>query len=345
MSARYSTVNKFKYSNTWDKYNNGQQYVYASPQPMYRSYSASKSYDSDALRDVINAAGPNQLYHRPGFSSHMIDNGRSFSRSYKLNEDHDPVRVIKPTTPVTHRQNVRVRYLDPPAPPQHAPIVVHERMMTPPPPPPPLVIKQRPITPPSPPPLVIREKAPSKPLVAREVTHIEKILPPPPAPPRQVIVERIPNPPKPRDIIYEKWLPYQKPKDRQVIMERGKIYAQQPTPKNVIIDHEVPHVSIDQHVYHEGTFRADPERNHILDAAVRSELKVVDKIYDLPAHTVHVSNQSRPTTPKYYLQKLELVRSKTDMPSELPRTAMGPFNYSGPWNTTYRSSYTSKNVN
>lgn len=332
MSARprtYSTVSKFKYSNNWDKYNNA---------------ATNRSYDSDALRNVINAAGPNQLYHRPGFSNHMIDNGRSYGTE-RLNEDHDPVRVIKPTEPITHRQNVRVRYLDPPAPPQHAPIVVKERMLTPPPPPPPLVIKQRPVTPPTPPPLVIRERAPEKPQVAREVTYIEKILPPPPQPPRQVIVERIPNPPKPRDIIYEKWLPYQKPEDRQVIVERGKIYARAPTPKNVIIDHETPHVKIDRHVYNEGTFRADPDRNNVLDAAARAELQVVDKIYDLPSHTVHVSNQSRPTTPKYYLQKLELVRSKTDMPSELPKTAMGPFNYSGPWNTTYRSSYTGKHVN
>lgn len=334
MSARYSSLDKYKYLNTWDKYN---------------TTSVGRSYDGNTMTHVINAAGPNQVYHRPGYATHMVDNGRPVSASYKINQDDNPLHVVKQTNPVTHRQNVRVRYLEPPAPPKHAPIVIKERMLTPPPPPPPLVIKQRPITPPTPPPLIIREKAPAEPQVARSVTFIEKILPPPPAPARQVIIERIPNPPKPRDLIYEKWLPYRQPDDRQVIVERGKIYAQHPQPKNVIIDHEIPNISVDQQVYNEGTFRADPSRNHYIDGRTRNaELQVVDKIYDLPSHTVQMTNQSRPSTPKYYLQKLELVRSKTQVPTmskELPKTAMGPYNYAGPWNTTYRSSYTGKRVN
>ncbi len=147
-------------------------------------------------------------------------------------------------------------------------------------------------------------------------------------------------------------MPYQKPEDRQVIVERGKIFARMPTPKNVIIDHEIPNINVERHVYNEGTHRADPNRYKTLDGTTNAELKIVEKIYDLPSHTVHVSNQSRPTTPSYYLQKLEIVqkpqvllRSSTDMPSKLPNTAMGPFNYSGPWNTTYRSSYTGKKLN
>lgn len=147
-------------------------------------------------------------------------------------------------------------------------------------------------------------------------------------------------------------MPYQKPEDRQVIIERGKTFARIPTPKNIIIDHEVPRINVEQHVYNEGTFRADPKQNHVLNTTTPSELRVVNKIYDLPSHTVHVSNQSRPVTPSYYLQKLEVMQSQpkflrasTDMPSRLPKTAMGPYNYSGPWNTTYRSSYTGKRVN
>ena len=143
-------------------------------------------------------------------------------------------------------------------------------------------------------------------------------------------------------------MPYRRPDDRQVIVERGPIYAQHPIPKNVIIDHEIPNISIDQQVYNEGIFKADPRRNSYLDGTTtNAELQVVDKIYDLPTHTVQVTNQSRPITPKYYLQKLELVRSKTQVPSttELPKTAMGPYNYAGPWNTTYRTSYTGKRVN
>lgn len=329
-SARYSSLNKYKYLNSWDKYN-----------------SATGSYDAahpDMVREVINAAGPNNLYHSPGHIVHVNDNGRSHSRSYKINEDPNPVRMVKQTAPVTHKQNIRVRYLDPPPPPEHAPIVIKERMLTPPPPPPPLVIRQRAQTPPTPPPLVIRERPPSEPKVARETTYVERIIPGPPQPPRQVIVERIPAPQRPRDLIYEKWLPYQQPADRRVIVERGKTFARVPTPKNVIIDHEVPHITIEKHVYNEGTHRADPKVYSRLDNRT-AELQLVDRIHDLPAHTTVVSDQSRPFTPSYYLQKLELVRSKTEMPSKLPKTAMGPYNYAGPWNTTYRSSYTGKRLN
>lgn len=143
--------------------------------------------------------------------------------------------------------------------------------------------------------------------------------------------------------VLKKWLPYQQPADRRVIVERGKTFARLPTPKNVIIDHEIPHINIEKNVYNEGTHRADPRSYSRLSN--NAELKIVDKIYDMPAHTTVVSDQSRPFTPSYYLQKLELVRSKTAVPSELPKTAMGPYNYSGPWNTTYRSSYTGKRLN
>lgn len=317
MSARYS----------WDKFNTN-------------TYTT--NYDHDMLRDVINSAGPNNIYHRPGHSARINDNGRPYSRSYQINEDSNPLRVIKQTAPITQRQNVRVRYLEPPAPPAHAPIVIRERMLTPPPPPQPLVIRQRAATPPQQPPLVIRERPPMEPKVARQVTFIEKILPPPSPPPRQVIVERIPNPPKPRDLIYEKWLPYQQPANREIIVERGRVYAKQPTPKNVIIDHEIPHMNIERHVYNEGTHRADPASYNYLNG--QAELKVVNQIYDMPEHTLQVVNHSRPSTPKYYLKKLELVRSKTDM-NYAPKTSMGPYNYSGPWNTTYRTSYTPKRTN
>ena len=90
-----------------------------------------------------------------------------------------------------------------------------------------------------------------------------------------------------------------------------------PTPKNVITDHEVPHITIEKHVYNEGTHRADPKVYSRLDNRT-AELQLVDRIHDLPAHTTVVSDQSRPFTPSYYLQKLELVRSKTEMPSKLP---------------------------
>lgn len=313
MSARYSR-------NSWDKYNTA-------------------NYDSDVLTEVINSAGPNSIYHRPGYSARI--NGRTLSASYQINEDPNPLRVVKQTAPITQRQNVRIRYLQPPSTPKHAPIIVQERMLTPPPPPPPLVITQRQATPPKQPPLIIRERPPEEPQVARHPTFIEKIIPGPPPPPQQVIVNRIAAVQQPRDLVYEKWLPYGKVPDREVIVQKGRVYAKQPTPKNVIIDHEIPHVAVERHVYNEGTYRADPSNYSYLNGS--AELKVVDKIYDMPEHTLQVVNHSRPSTPKYYLKKLELVRSKTDM--NCAQTSMGPYNYSGPWNTTYRTSYTPKRTN
>ena len=63
---------------------------------------------------------------------------------------------------------------------------------------------------------------PPTPPTQQQPQIIEKILPAPPAPPRQVIVERLPAPPqKPRQVIYEKWLPYQETKERPVIVERA----------------------------------------------------------------------------------------------------------------------------
>jgi hypothetical protein len=59
-------------------------------------------------------------------------------------------------------------------------------------------------------------------------------------------------------IIYEKWLPYQKPADRQVILERGKIYEKIPAPKNVIIDYERPQVQVQRIVHNDGVMRVDP---------------------------------------------------------------------------------------
>ena len=51
-------------------------------------YSAvSKSYDGNTLTHVINAAGPNQVYFRPGYATQLLDNGRPISASYKINQD------------------------------------------------------------------------------------------------------------------------------------------------------------------------------------------------------------------------------------------------------------------
>ena len=144
--------------------------------------------------------------------------------------------------------------------------------------------------------------------------------------------------------------------DRQVIVERGKIYEKQPNPKNVIIEYENPHVNLEKRVYDEGVIRADPRTYSSLESyRNNAELRIVDRINDVPmpnateythvrsytpapAHTTYqcqTQTLNRPVTPK-------LSRPKTASGSLVINPPKGPTSYNGPWNTTYRASYTGK---
>jgi len=138
--------------------------------------------------------------------------------------------------------------------------------------------------------------------------------------------------------------------DRQVIVERGRIYEKQPNPKNVIIEYENPNVNIDRRVYDEGVIRADPRTYSSMESyRNNAELRVVDRINDIPmpnasyshsytpapVSTQHISVNTRPVTPK-------LSRPKTTSGSLVINAPKGPTSYNGPWNTTYRSSYTGR---
>jgi hypothetical protein len=75
-----------------------------------------------------------------------------------VQSDQDPLRVVKPADQNIHyKQQVNVRFLQPPSGPEPAPIIIKERQAPAPPAPPPVVIRQRPQTPPTPPPLIIRK--------------------------------------------------------------------------------------------------------------------------------------------------------------------------------------------
>lgn len=179
----------------------------------HSSSSRAWSRNNELADEIIARAGPNNVYYRPGFSSE-VSNVTKYTTEithlpasvstvqYLVNDDPDPVRIVRPTEPVTMRQNIKVRYLNPPTPPTPAPIIIKERQLTPPPPAPPIYIRQHAPAPPTPPPLVIRERAPTPPRMP-EPAIIEKIIPAPSPPPRQVIIERIPAPEKPREVIYE----------------------------------------------------------------------------------------------------------------------------------------------
>jgi len=85
-----------------------------------------------------------------------------------------------------------------------------------------------------------------------------------------------PLPAKPRPVIIEKWLPYKKPPERQVLYER----AEQTEPNraaqhNVILQYESPRVRIEQDIQNVGCFRVDPE---LYRAEFGTELRRTDSI-------------------------------------------------------------------
>lgn len=133
----------------------------------YKRPSYSFESNNDLANEVLAKAGPNNIYYRPGYSTEY-SNRTTYTTEishepttysnvqYKINDDPDPVRIVRQTEPVTQRQNIRIRYLDPPTPPTPAPIVIRERQLTPPPPAPPIYIRQQARAPPTPPPLFIR---------------------------------------------------------------------------------------------------------------------------------------------------------------------------------------------
>jgi hypothetical protein len=329
----------------------------------YKNFS-SKSFNyernSNAVNEILSQAGPHNIYHRPGTAAEISNHtqitteishhpGRYNNYQYRINEDHNPVRLVRPITPVSLRQNVRIRHLEPPELPTPNPIIVQERQLTPLPPAPPVYIRQYQPAPPTPPTLVIRERPPVAPKMP-ETTYIEKIIPAPEPPARQVIIERIPAPERPRDVVYEKWLPYKPLPDRQVILERGRMYERQPDPKNIIIDYEQPRVNIDRRVYDEGVIRADPRTYSSMESYRNNahEVRVVDRITDAPManssySSYPVQTYSRPASTYNRAVTPLLSRPKTSSgPMIIGGGPKGPAGYNGPWNTTYRSSYNGK---
>lgn len=325
------------------------------------------------IADVLSKAGSSEIYsHRLGLTSEVSNFNRGNTvtlpqlvpkeksprygpNDYRINEDNDPIRITRPIDFAidSPKQNIKIRYLEPPNLPKPNPIIIRERQQSPPPAAPPIYIRQYQKAPPTPPPLIIRERPPVAPSMP-EITYIEKIVLPPTPPPRQVIIERIPAPQKPRQIIYEKWLPYKPLSERDVLVERsGKFYEKQPNPKNIIIDYENPKVSDEKVIFNEGTIRADPRTYESFETENKSkpEIRLVNKIDDVLVNYdskmfsssgdqgTSLLNSSNSTTA---LNKYKPIESNTK-PTESGATANSSQMYvakGGIWNTTYRSSYT-----
>jgi hypothetical protein len=363
------------YNNFLDKYrtnlntrggdNSQQRSNYVSTQPQ-QSQNYGNQYDSSTLRasgnvvqderfgnEILARAGPSHHYQHPDYRTHEVIAPDGRMDNLNVQSDHEPLHVVKPADQNVHyKQQVNVRFLQPPAGPEPAPIIIKERHAPAAPPQAPVVVRQRPPTPPTPPPLIIRERPPTPP-TQQQPQVIEKVLPAPPAPPRQVIVERLPQaPPKPRQVIYEKWLPYHETKERPVIVQRAPAPEFIRPPKNVIIEYEQAKAHHEQVVVDEGVFHADPHTHNA--TSTMGEVRMVDKITDLPVnYSKYLTNrrpetgQSRPpSNTNYYDQQQQQAPqpqfSQTEPAQQYRSTT---YNYPGAYTTTYRSSYTHQNAN
>lgn len=108
--------------------------------PNFNSY----SFDANPAlaAEVLAQAGPQHIYSRPGYHTEVSNVARvtteithqpaGYSQQhpvqYKINEDCDPIYMTRPTNAVTQRQNIRIRYLEPPNPPTPPPIIIKERL-------------------------------------------------------------------------------------------------------------------------------------------------------------------------------------------------------------------------
>ncbi|CAF0770134.1 unnamed protein product [Adineta ricciae] len=194
-----------------------------------------------------------------------VSSALTSTTNYNSNLYQDPngpqiIRRPAAQGPLTYRQNISVRFLQPPPAPSPGPLIIKEVRPPQPPPPPPLVIRQHAPPRPQPPPLVLRERPPQVPTPIPTQTVIRK-LPPTPPPPRSIIVERYPAvPARPRDIVIERWLPYSKEtQKRKVITYRAPPPPSYPQPRNTIIVYEPVQVNVLRQIHRLGVQPQNPQ--------------------------------------------------------------------------------------
>ncbi|CAF1419209.1 unnamed protein product, partial [Adineta steineri] len=173
-------------------------------------------------------------------------------------KDSNPLIIRQAITdkPITYRQRVLVRYLQPPAVQLPGPLVIKEVRAPQPAPLPPLIIRQHMQPAVAPPPLILRERPPTPAIPSETVIRHVPALPPPP---RSVIIERFPSAPKkPRDIIIERWLPYGPLPERRTIVEEASAAITYPEPRNKIIIYERVESDVVRQFEKEGVFSEDP---------------------------------------------------------------------------------------
>lgn len=179
---------------------------------------------------------------------------------YEINQDPEPeILNKKPAQKLLYKQQVQVRYLNPPEIPKPGDIIIKQLPNKQIPPAPPLIIRQNKPIPETPPPLVLREAPPKPPAkIPSKIINISGKVIPPPA--RKLVVEKLPQiPAKPQSILIERWLPYKQQK-RKIIYHKPTEQVQPlPDPKNVIIDWQSPDVEVVQRFKSMGVFCTDPK--------------------------------------------------------------------------------------
>lgn len=124
-------------------------------------YQTNFVHDEKFAQEVLSRAGPSITYQR---KNHSHEVGPINSNEYKksssnlnnkamtcklicesssgINQDEDPIIISKPNAQnVVYKQQVNIRYLQPPTPPPPAPIIIREKQMSPPPRQPPIIIR------------------------------------------------------------------------------------------------------------------------------------------------------------------------------------------------------------
>ena len=114
-----------------------------------------------------------------------------------------------------------------------------------------------------------------------------------------MIVERLPTPPpKPRTVIFEKWLPYKKVK-RPVLLQRAAPLPAVPPARNVIIEYEPLKAYTVRRVIEEGVFRVDPQQYQAYESHSAGDVRMVDRIDDLPPPSEEILRVLRDYNPAY----------------------------------------------
>jgi len=233
-------------------------------------YGSSSSYEASSYRSStgnlggdsgnLNAAGSTGSYAADAAS--QSTSAQQYERDTEGNfKDPNPQIIRRPAQngPVTYSQNIRVRFLQPPAVQPPGPLIIKEVRPPQPPAPAPLRVRQQAPPIPQPPPLILRERPPPIPAAVASQTVVRNLAAAA-VPPRSVVIERIPAPPpKPRDIVIERWVPYGAMAKRKTIVQRAEAAKSYPKPQNVVIQYEQSQVRVVRQFQRLGVTQEDPQ--------------------------------------------------------------------------------------